>query len=123
MRLSKSSACAKLLAGSADLLKPSPGRVNGPEGNLSAPPCRQGHLPGRLRPRGGSPFTGRVSHPLDGEQSFMTSPHRHSPLTNLAWSHHAPTPRPVAACAAIAGRFVPVARAPLRGAASYEAEG
>ena len=27
---------------------------------------------------GGSPFTGRVSHPLDGEQSFMTSPHRHS---------------------------------------------
>ena len=36
---------------------------------------------------GGSPFTGRVSHPLDGEQSFMTSPHRHSPLTSLAWSH------------------------------------
>ena len=29
---------------------------------------------------GGSPFTGRVSHPLDGEQSFMTSPHRHSPF-------------------------------------------
>ena len=28
-----------------------------------------------------------------------------------------------AACAAIAGRVVPVARAPLRGAASYEAEG
>ena len=42
---------------------------------------------------GGSPFTGRVSHPLDGEQSFMTSPHRHSPLTSLAWSHHATTPR------------------------------
>ena len=42
---------------------------------------------------GGSPFTGRVSHPLDGEQSFMTSPHRHSPLTSLAWSHCAPTPR------------------------------
>ena len=42
---------------------------------------------------GGSPFTGRVSHPLDGKQSFMTSPHRHSPLTSLAWSHHAPTPR------------------------------
>ena len=41
---------------------------------------------------GGSPFTGRVSHPLDGEQSFMTSPHRHSPLTSLAWSHHAPAP-------------------------------
>ena len=41
---------------------------------------------------GGSPFTGRVSHPLDGEQSFMTSPHRHSPLTSLAWSHHAPMP-------------------------------
>ena len=41
---------------------------------------------------GGSPFTGRVSHPLDGEQSFMTSPHRHSPLTSLAWSHRAPTP-------------------------------
>ena len=57
---------------------------------------------------GGSPFTGRVSHPLDGKQSFMTSPHRHSPLTSLAWSHHAITPRPVAACAAIAGRFVPV---------------
>ena len=36
---------------------------------------------------GGSPFTGRVSHPLDGKQSFMTSPHRHSPLTSLAWSH------------------------------------
>ena len=48
----------------------------------------------RLAPGvGGSPFTGRVSHPLDGEQSFMTSPHRHSPLTSLAWSHHAPTPR------------------------------
>ena len=42
---------------------------------------------------GGSPFTGRVSHPLDGKQSFMTSPHRHSPLTSLAWSHHATTPR------------------------------
>ena len=42
---------------------------------------------------GGSPFTGRVSHPLDGKQSFMTSPHRHSPLTSLAWSHCAPTPR------------------------------
>ena len=41
---------------------------------------------------GGSPFTGRVSHPLDGEQSFMTSPHRHSPLTSLAWSHCATTP-------------------------------
>ena len=41
---------------------------------------------------GGLPFTGRVSHPLDGKQSFMTSPHRHSPLTSLAWSHHAPTP-------------------------------
>ena len=48
----------------------------------------------RLAPGvGGSPFTGRVSHPLDGEQSFMTSPHRHSPLTSLAWSHHATTPR------------------------------
>ena len=45
---------------------------------------------------GGSPFTGRVSHPLDGEHSFMTSPHRHSPLTSLAWSHHATTPRAVA---------------------------
>ena len=42
---------------------------------------------------GGSPFTGRVSHPLDGEQSFMTSPHRHSTLTSLAWSHHATTPQ------------------------------
>ena len=41
---------------------------------------------------GGSPFTGRVSHPLDGEQRFMTSPHRHSPLTSLAWSHQATTP-------------------------------
>ena len=41
---------------------------------------------------GGSPFTGRVSHPLDGKQSFMTSPHRHSPLTSLAWSHRATTP-------------------------------
>ena len=45
---------------------------------------------------GGSPFTGRVSHPLDGKQSFMTSPHRHSPLTSLAWSHRAPTPRTAA---------------------------
>ena len=41
----------------------------------------------------GSPFTGRVSHPLDDEQSFMTSPHRHSPLTSLAWSHYATTPQ------------------------------
>ena len=48
----------------------------------------------RLAPGvGGSPCTGRVSHPLDGKQSFMTSPHRHSPLTSLAWSHRAPTPR------------------------------
>ena len=48
----------------------------------------------RLAPGvGGPPFTGRVSHPLDGEHSFMTSPHRHSPLTSLAWSHRAPTPR------------------------------
>ena len=46
----------------------------------------------RLAPGvGGSPFTGRGSHPLDGEHSFMTSPHRHSPLTSLAWSHRAPT--------------------------------
>ena len=50
---------------------------------------------------GGSPFTGRVSHPLDGEQSFMTSPHRHSPLTSLAWSHYATTP---AAAVARTGR-------------------
>ena len=51
----------------------------------------------RLAPGvGGSPFTGRVSHPLDGKQSFMTSPHRHSPLTSLAWSHRAPTPRTAA---------------------------
>ena len=50
---------------------------------------------------GGSPFTGRVSHPLDGKQSFMTSPHRHSPLTSLAWSHRATTPR---GDARIAGR-------------------
>ena len=36
----------------------------------------------------------------------------------------APTPpAPGAACAAIAGRVVPVARAPLRGAASHKAEG
>ena len=71
----------------------------------------------RLAPGvGGSPFTGRVSHPLDGKQSFMTSPHRHSPLTSLAWSHHATTPRPVAACAAIAGRFVPVGPCASRGA-------
>ena len=48
---------------------------------------------------GGSPFTGRVSHPLDGKQSFMTSPHRHSPLTSLAWSHHATTPLRYAAAA------------------------
>ena len=48
---------------------------------------------------GGSPFTGRVSHPLDGKQSFMTSPHRHSPLTSLAWSHHATTPWDVLAAA------------------------
>ena len=48
---------------------------------------------------GGSPFTGRVSHPLDGKQSFMTSPHRHSPLTSLAWSHCAPTPQRDAAAA------------------------
>ena len=46
---------------------------------------------------GGSPFTGRVSHPLDGKQSFMTSPHRHSPLTSFAWSHHATTPFAAAA--------------------------
>ena len=61
---------------------------------------------------GGSPFTGRVSHPLDGKQSFMTSPHRHSPLTSLAWSHRAPTPRStrppaasIRACASPAARY------------------
>ena len=54
---------------------------------------------------GGSPFTGRVSHPLDGEQSFMTSPHRHSPLTSLAWSHRATTPRrPESAAGRLRGR-------------------
>ena len=52
---------------------------------------------------GGSPFTGRVSHPLDGKQSFMTSPHRHSPLTSLAWSHRAPTP-PIGRRRTILGR-------------------
>ena len=34
----------------------------------------------------------RVSHPLDDKQSFMMSSHHHSPLTSLAWSHHATTP-------------------------------
>ena len=58
---------------------------------------------------GGSPFTGRVSHPLDGKQSFMTSPHRHSPLTSLAWSHCAPTPEgPVTR--AVAERLTPSTR-------------
>ena len=58
---------------------------------------------------GGSPFTGRVSHPLDGEHSFMTSPHRHSPLTSLAWSHYAPTPPiiiTVRGCCALCSRRV-----------------
>ena len=65
---------------------PCPGRLR----RARAVACRQ---PDRLATGvGGSPFTGRVSHPLDGEQSFMTSPHRHSPLTSLAWSHRAPTP-------------------------------
>ena len=52
---------------------------------------------------GGSPFTGRVSHPLDGKQSFMTSPHRHSPLTSLAWSHCAPTPEITAGVGRLCG--------------------
>ena len=60
---------------------------------------------------GGSPFTGRVSHPLDGKQSFMTSPHRHSPLTSLAWSHRAPTP-PRAAATSRSHRRPRVARVP-----------
>ena len=55
---------------------------------------------------GGSPFTGRVSHPLDGKQSFMTSPHRHSPLTSLAWSHCAPTPHAIRAGRRQAWRWV-----------------
>ena len=50
---------------------------------------------------GGSPFTGRVSHPLDGKQSFMTSSHRHSPLTSLAWSH---VGRDVSARVAVSGK-------------------
>ena len=63
---------------------------------------------------GGSPFTGRVSHPLDGKQSFMTSPHRHSPLTSLAWSHHATTPHHIAAAneGPVVGR--PIRNAVLR---------
>ena len=40
---------------------------------------------------GGSPFTGRVSHPLDGKQSFMT--YSSIPLDRPAWPHHATTPR------------------------------
>ena len=67
---------------------------------------------------GGSPFTGRVSHPLDGKQSFMTSPHRHSPLTSLAWSHHATTPR--RSTGAAAGPVRRVSRSPRRRWASYE---
>ena len=59
---------------------------------------------------GGSPFTGRVSHPLDGKQSFMTSPHRHSPLTSLAWSHCAPTPL----IATWAVPIIAVSRSPMR---------
>ena len=59
---------------------------------------------------GGSPFTGRVSHPFDGEQSFMTSPHRHSPLTSLAWSHRATTP-PCSAASAAPSPRVPRSRA------------
>ena len=46
---------------------------------------------------------------------------RHAPAAGARVRRRRPAPG--AACAAIAGRVVPVARAPLRGAASYEAEG
>ena len=83
----------------APLPASSPKRPTGITGRMSAPPetSSPGVCSFRLPQMCGfrlplTPFTGRVSHPLDGEQSFMTSPHRHSPLTSLAWSHRAPTP-------------------------------
>jgi hypothetical protein len=38
-------------------------------------------------------LTGRVSHPRDDSQGFMTSSHHQFSLTRLAWPHRAPTPR------------------------------
>ena len=69
---------------------------------------------------GGSPFTGRVSHPLDGKQSFMTSPHRHSPLTSLAWSHRATTPPPDSAAPDRLGRSPSSAGDVQHGCACYD---
>ena len=49
---------------------------------------------------------------------------RHAPAAGpWACSCSTTSARPGAACAAIAGRVVPVARAPLRGAATHEAKG
>ena len=69
----------------------------------SLPRTPQGSLPVWV----GHPSPGRVSHPLDGKQSFMTSPHRHSPLTSLAWSHCAPTPGIAEAYRRLFGSWLP----------------
>ena len=68
------------------LLRPTRLRASASTTPLPRPP------PGSLPVWVGSPLTGRVSHPLDDKQSFMMSSHHHSPLTSLAWSHHATTP-------------------------------
>ena len=68
------------------LLRPTRLRAYASTTPLPRPP------PGSLPVWVGSPLTGRVSHPLDDKQSFMMSSHHHSPLTSLAWSHHATTP-------------------------------
>ena len=62
------------------ILRPTRLRAYASTSSLPRPP--QGSLPVWV----GSPFTGRVSHPLDDEQSFMMSPHHHSPLTSLIWN-------------------------------------
>ena len=79
------------------LLRPTRLRTYASTTPLPRPP------PGSLPVWVGSPLTGRVSHPLDDKQSFMMSSHHHSPLTSLAWSHHAPTPRPASTAAGAAG--------------------
>jgi hypothetical protein len=47
---------------------------------------------GWLPAQAGSPWAGRVLHPLDDRRSFMKVSSLHSPSTSIAWSHYTSYP-------------------------------
>src|SRR5262249_7399453 len=62
----------------------------------ASPTTLLGSSQGWLPARGGSPWAGRGSHPLEDERRFLKLSHLHSPSTHIAWSHYFSYTRPPA---------------------------